>query len=589
MHCGFRTLTLLAVLLGPALRARAEPHVDSWLTDRAGQYARVYTSDAARLSGTSVTTWSNGNQVQSVPAYCGVQEIATSADWVYLRTSGLAGHVMGPWYLNLARTQIFPNLPKNTKTWYRIPRQTANPATKTLTGLGTIGFFVDGVSMFDTRDGFYWNGSAETGGGGSGYWNRDAYVNEGTTFDPGYAHQENSGTHHYHANPIALRHRLGDHVDFHPATRTYSESAGAPTRHSPILGWVRDGHPIYGPYAHSDPQDPASPISRMRSGYALRNGQNGTDNLAATGRTTLPAWAQRAYNVGANQAGPTVNATYPLGRYLEDKAYRGDLGQTQGPAAQGGTFDLDEYNGRFAVTPEFPQGVYAYYVAIEADGTPAFPYNIGRTFRGTPSGGAVAALAEPVTLHFQAETNLATGVEAVVAGAGEVTLQWSGLEGGTYQVERSTNLVTWTVVSASGPLASPRGEVMDAEGASLDRAFYRVGRTALAGFDSAGLSAGGGGGNFALAPGGSAARGSTVTVTITLPTSPPQPPADRIPTSITLAGTIAGTQLGRPSQGTAVATFTLPADAPLGAQNLVVTFNPAPTYTLTGAFTLTAP
>ena len=117
---------------------------------------------------------------------------------------------MGPW-----QNGAFPNLPVNQKLLYRFPRTNDVPATKTLTGGGQIGIFVDGVEMFNSWDAFYWNGTADTAsmGGNSGYWNRDAYVNEGATFDPGNAHQQNAGTYHYHANPIALRYQLGDHVD----------------------------------------------------------------------------------------------------------------------------------------------------------------------------------------------------------------------------------------------------------------------------------------------------------------------------------------------------------------------------------------
>jgi len=35
-----------------------------------------------------------------------------------------------------------------------------------------------------------------------------------------------------------------------------------------------------------------------------------------------------------------------------------------------------------------------------------------------------------------------------------------------------------------------------------------------------------------------------------------------------------------------IATFAIPAGAPTGAQNLVIVFNPAPTYTMNGAFTI---
>jgi len=172
--------------------------------------------------------------------------------------------------------------------------------------------------------------------------------------------------HHYHANPIALRYQLGDHVDFNAATDVYTESTNAITRHSPILGWVADGFPVYGPYGFSSASNSASGIRRMVSGYVIRNGQYGTSNLTANGRSTIPAWAARLYNVASNSvAGPAVNTTYPLGRYMEDNDYLDDRGYIKGT-----DFDLDEYNGRWCVTPEFPTGTYAYFQTIASDGTP---------------------------------------------------------------------------------------------------------------------------------------------------------------------------------------------------------------------------
>ncbi len=249
----------LLSLLFLAATAFADPQTSSWLTTYATRYARIYTSDANKVAGASVTTWTNGTQVQATPAYCGVQEVSYSTNWTYIRTSGLGSHIMGPWYLNAAHTTAFPNYPKNQKALYRFPRTPSVPGSKTLTGLGAIGYFVDGVAMFDLRDGFVWTGSAESGTG-TGYWNRDAYVNEGVTFDPGYAHQEGTGNHHYHANPTALRYLLGDHVDFNSTTKAYSESAAAVTKHSPILGWVRDGYPLYGPYGYSSALDAGSGV-----------------------------------------------------------------------------------------------------------------------------------------------------------------------------------------------------------------------------------------------------------------------------------------------------------------------------------------
>jgi hypothetical protein len=575
-----------------SLALMADPRIDSWITHHAGRYARVYLNDTALQSGASVTTWSNGTQTQSLPAYAGVQELASDTDWVYLRTTGLALHPMGPW-LNGA----FPNLPTNRKTLYRIPRVPAIPSTKTLTGLGVIGCFVDGVAMFDSRDGFVWTGTGESGMG-TGYWNREAYVNEGATFDPGYAHQENTGTHHYHANPIALRYLLGDHVDFDETTRKYRESSTPVTRHSPILGWVRDGFPVYGPYAFSEATNPASPIRRMTSGFQLRNGQRGTDNLATTGRSTIPAWAQRTYGVGANQSGPAVSTQYPLGRYMEDNAFLGDLTDpaTGKKFVQGVDFDLDEDNGRWCVTPEFPEGTYAYFVAIAADGTPVYPYNIGRTYHGTPTGSTVTEITAGATTHFAGGTNAPVVVQTSMEAAGEVTLVWNALEGGTYTVERSTDLATWNSAQADIAAVKDQGTLRTATPG--DAGFFRVRTTALAAFDPATGTAtdGGGGGGGGMPPGGPAltsvspntgARGTTVSLTMIL--GGVAPPATLAPTSA-LLGTIAGTQLQR--NGTTVtARFTIPANAPSGPQTVSVTFPGPPgqgavTFSLANAVTI---
>jgi hypothetical protein len=581
-------LSLAAASLA-ALPLMADPRIDSWITHHAGRYARIYMNDAALRSGASVTTWSNGTQTQSLPAYAGIQELASDADWVYLRTTGLALHPMGPW-LN----GTFPNLPTNRKTLYRIPRVPAIPATKTLTGLGVIGCFVDGVAMFDSRDGFVWTGTGEAGMG-TGYWNREAYVNEGATFDPGYAHQENTGTHHYHANPIALRYLLGDHVDFDETARKYRESTTPVTRHSPILGWVRDGFPVYGPYAFSEATNPASPIRRMTSGFQLRNGQRGTDTLATTGRSTIPAWAQRAYGVGADQSGPAVSTQYPLGRYMEDNAFLGDLTDpaTGKKFVQGVDFDLDEDNGRWCVTPEFPEGTYAYFVAMAADGTPVYPYNIGRTYHGNPTGSTVNGITAGATTHFAGGTNAPVVVKTSMEAAGEVTLVWNALEGGTYTVERSTDLATWNNAQADIAAVKDQGTLRTATPG--DAGFFRVRTTALAAFDPAtGTATGGGGGG--VPPGGpslssvspdTGARGTTVSLTMIL--GGVAPPATLSPISARL-GTLSGGNLKR-NGATVTATFTIPANAPSGPQTVAVTFPGPPdqgavTFSLANAFTI---
>src|SRR5438046_10762468 len=103
------------------------------------------------------------------------------------------------------------------------------------------------------------------GSTGDGIRNRDAYVTENVTFDSANAHQAGK-TYHYHANPPALRYLLGDHVTYDATAKTYAEGANAPA-HSPIIGWVRDGYPIYGPYGYSVPNYRARRVRRVISGH----------------------------------------------------------------------------------------------------------------------------------------------------------------------------------------------------------------------------------------------------------------------------------------------------------------------------------
>lgn len=580
---------LFAACLGgvPALQVcAADPILDQWYTQQSGLYARIYVNAAAKAAGTQVTTWSNGTQIQSQPAYSGIQAIYSSASWVYLRTTGLGVHVMGPWSAG------FPNLPSNQKALYRIPRTPAVSSTPSLTGLGAIGYFVDGVAMFDSRDAFYWNGSSE--GQGSGNWNREAYVNEGATFDPAFAHQQQQGTYHYHANPIALRYLLGDHVDYNTTTGTYSESTTPVTRHSPLLGWVADGFPIYGPYGYSSATNPASGLRRMISGYQLRNGQKGTDNLTSTGRSSIPAWAKRLYGTTGVQTGPAVSTTYPLGRYMEDNAYLGDLGFTQGV-----DFDLDETNGRFCVTPEFPSGTYAYFVCIGADGAPVFPYNIGRAFHGVSNGGSVTTISETVTTNFVGGADRPIMFDAPVRRSDQITLVWSAVEGGTYQIEASSTLGSWTPLGTNVSASLNRGSIQVADlAAGADRKFYRVSAVNVATYDPAtgstttGGNGGTGGGGTqgpplaSISP-TSGSRGSTVTVTMTLGNNPP--PAGMNPSSAAL-GTLVGTALRR-SGNAVTATFAIPSDATPGAVTASVTFAGPPgsgdvTFALQNGFTI---
>ena len=236
----------------------------------------------------------------------------------------------------------------------------------------------------------------------------------------------------------------------------------------------------------------------MISGYVLRNGQYGTTNLGTTGRTTLPAWAAlaqgRSQILLSTQTGPPTTQ-YPLGHYAEDYDYLGDDGYTQGITNADGTFfDLNKYNARWCVTPEYPNGTWAYFESTLSNGVSCFPYHTGRWFLDNPTGGTTTTATmnadTPLTTYFKGATNLQEVLSAptVNNASGNVTLTWSALEGGAYQVLVSTNLTTWTTNTSLGLTAtnnSASAVETSIANANLNR-FYRTKRTGVATFDSTG-------------------------------------------------------------------------------------------------------
>jgi len=116
--------------------------------------------------------------------------------------------------------------------------------------------------------------------------------------------------------------------------------------HSPIIGWAYDGNPIYGPYGYSRPNDVQSGIRVLNPGY----------NLNSSKVVDRPS-------------------TFSSGFFIEDFEYTGDG-------------DLDEHNGRYCRTPDFPNGVYAYFAGITTSLStntlePRYPYFVGNTFKST--------------------------------------------------------------------------------------------------------------------------------------------------------------------------------------------------------------
>jgi len=78
-----------------------------------------------------------------------------------------------------------------------------------------------------------------------------------------------------------------------------------------------------------------------------------------------------------------VQDGYLMGDLIQDYIYEEGLG------------DLDKHNGKFAVTPDYPNGTYAYFMTTDSSDNPVYPYVIGPEFYSTPQypGSEVPALA----------------------------------------------------------------------------------------------------------------------------------------------------------------------------------------------------
>ena len=122
----------------PASSAPGFPLLSSWFMSHSSRYARVVEQTGASPTATWPTEGlPNRGGGQSKPTYADVQQVAYSADWVYVTGTGLASHQMGPWYIGINR--IFGNWPSNQSYIRRFPRH-PKPADKKVTnGLGDLG------------------------------------------------------------------------------------------------------------------------------------------------------------------------------------------------------------------------------------------------------------------------------------------------------------------------------------------------------------------------------------------------------------------------------------------------------------------
>ncbi|HXC04637.1 MAG TPA: YHYH protein, partial [Bacteroidia bacterium] len=212
-------------------------------------------------------------------------------------------------------------------------------------------------------------------------------------------HPNQTGTYHNHVIPKCL----------------FASNASV---HSPIIGYAFDGFPIYGPYAYTNTNGTGA-IKRMTPSYQV---------TTATTRTNGPAM-----NTAVTIAGHP--STYYAGTFLEDYIYTPGLG------------DLDQYNGRFCITPEYPAGIYAYFVTVDSTGGPIYPYVLGPQYYGTvnpgntgPSGGS-NAVPGTATLYVPS----AAGIVEYNSFPYEISIYPNPVQDNTLQFQISDNSEDLTV------------------------------------------------------------------------------------------------------------------------------------------------
>lgn len=368
-------LLLSTIMLSINSKAQTNPAIISWLQNNTimGQHY---------VSGNSTPIQDN--------VLVNVQSVKYSNNWVYINTNGIPAYTTGPFL------DGNPSIATSQNAIFKFPlNPTQNTGTPTNTTGGNIGVFINGTALFDYRDGVSWQSAnnrlgggplTQTNGNGDNVWTRDAIVAEKGGFDCSKAHPA-MGNYHHHQNPSAFKLDLNVISTICNLYNSDGLYAIDPNQHSPLIGYAYDGFPIYGAYGYQNTNGTGG-IVRMKSSFQLRNISvrthyaNGTDVID----------------------GPAVSTTYPLGYFKEDYEY---VSHPSDPSY------LDEHNGRFCITPEYPNGIYCYFATVDANWNSTYPYVVGPTFYGNKTASKVTSINETVTNYTSNATSISDNNNAI--------------------------------------------------------------------------------------------------------------------------------------------------------------------------------
>ena len=289
----------------------------------------------------AITSWIQNPDTNTNKGYANipsnVEVVQYSTSDVYVSCTCIPGYSIGPW--------SNPNVASNQNFVYKITlNPQKNTGTATAIGRGHIGVLTNGVSIFNADDAQYVNT----------VWSRNGYYFEYSSFDNCIGHPQQQGEYHHHVSPKCL----------------YNQADS--THHSPLIGYMFDGYPVYGAYGYSDTIGGGG-IKRIHSSYRLRSDTSRNTQPDGTTASTAGTSPTRTYTVTTPMG--TQNITYPMGCLLWDFEYIPGYG------------DLDERNGRFCVTPEYPNGTYAYFMTLDSTLAPAYPYTSTGNYFGVVQSG----------------------------------------------------------------------------------------------------------------------------------------------------------------------------------------------------------
>lgn len=295
-------------------------------------------------SAVSVTPTSLSGTVRTDTVGCSYKISGTSTGSYQLMGSGTISYSLpysATWSCGSSRVLTGNGIPSHTSTGGQFATKMGTKSvnyTFTLTPAlaskdsalvrGIMAYALNSVKFDPGTDGTCNNNAQSSTNGcvainGTGPWNIEA-VNSGFALglDASNAHTQPDSSYHYHGLSTAYLTQLGN-------TGTQMT----------LIGWALDGFPVYGLYGHDTATSATSPIREMKGSYQFV--------------TTISSLRPDT-------------SIFKLGTFTQDYQY------------VSGSGDLDECNGRFGVTPEFPNGIYHYYI------TKTYPF-VMRCFKGTPA------------------------------------------------------------------------------------------------------------------------------------------------------------------------------------------------------------